>query len=31
VDDLLCELIAEMSIDRDIFYAACEKSNKNPA
>ena len=31
VDELLCELIADMGIDRDIFYDACEKSNRNPA
>lgn len=30
VDELLCELIAEMGIDRDTFYAACERSNSNP-
>ncbi len=31
VDELLCELIAEMGIDRDIFYDACEKSKRNPS
>jgi pyruvate/2-oxoacid:ferredoxin oxidoreductase beta subunit len=30
VDELLCELIAEMGIDRDTFYSACEQSNRNP-
>jgi len=31
VDDLLCELIAEMAITREGFYSACEKSSNNPA
>jgi hypothetical protein len=26
VDDLLCELIAEVGIERDQFYEACELS-----
>lgn len=30
MDELLCELIAEMGIDRDTFYSACEHSNRNP-
>ena len=30
VDELLCELIAEMGIDRDTFYNACKESNNNP-
>ena len=30
MDDLLCELIAEMEITREAFYEACEKSGSNP-
>jgi protein-disulfide isomerase-like protein with CxxC motif len=30
VDELLCELIAEMGITRETFYSACEKSSNHP-
>lgn len=30
VDELLCELVAEMGITREQFTAACETSGQNP-
>lgn len=30
VDELLCELVAEMGITREQFQAACETSASNP-
>ena len=30
MDDLLCELIAEMGITREQFFSACQKSDSNP-
>ena len=31
VDELLCELVAEMGITSEVFKAACESSAGNPA